>query len=107
VIAGGERVELARDQSPKLSEVCFANPVRADIMLNGRKVAGAAQRRTRAGLLHQGSIQRVDLGNGLAERFARELSNVRSEESLDKSLLERAEKIAEQKYATQNWLQRR
>src|SRR6266436_888669 len=39
---------------------CFANPVRADVMVNGRKVAGAAQRRTRAGLLHQGSIQHVD-----------------------------------------------
>ena len=29
---------------------CFANPVRADVMVNGCKVAGAAQRRTRAGL---------------------------------------------------------
>src|SRR5439155_15721109 len=36
---------------------CFANPVRADVILNGRKIAGAAQRRTRRGLLQQGSIQ--------------------------------------------------
>ena len=27
---------------------CFANPVRADVMIDGRKVAGAAQRRTRS-----------------------------------------------------------
>ena len=87
--------------------LCFANPVSADVMIDSRKIAGAAQRRTRAGLLHQGSIQHVDLGNGLAERFARELSNVRSEKLLDKSWLERAGKIAAQKYATQNWLQRR
>jgi lipoate-protein ligase A len=89
------------------SSHCFANPVRADVIVNGRKVAGAAQRRTRAGLLHQGSIQDVDLGNGLAERFARELSNVRSEKSLDKSLLERAEKIAERKYGSNHWLKLR
>jgi lipoate-protein ligase A len=87
--------------------LCFANPVSADVMIESRKIAGAAQRRTRAGLLHQGSIQHVELGNGLAERFASELSNVRSEKLLDKSWLERAGKIAAQKYATQNWLQRR
>jgi lipoate-protein ligase A len=103
----GQRAELAQDESLKLSEVCFANPVSADVMVNGRKVAGAAQRRAHAGLLHQGSIQYVSLGNGLAERFVKELSEVRNEKSLNKSLLARAEKIAEQKYSTQNWLQRR
>ncbi len=97
---------------------CFANPVRADVMLNGRKIAGAAQRRTRRGLLQQGSIQltvgrvrptggNVDLGNGLAQRFARALAEARCEKSLDKSLMERAEKIAEQKYGTDSWLRRR
>jgi lipoate-protein ligase A len=100
------------------TNVCFANPVRADVMVNGRKVAGAAQRRTRGGLLHQGSIQlatgrvrptggHVALGNGLAERFVKELSEGRNEKPLSKSLVDRAEKIAEQKYNTQNWLQRR
>ncbi len=97
---------------------CFANPVRADVMLNERKIAGAAQRRTRRGLLQQGSIQltvgrvrptggNVDLGNGLAQRFARALAEARCEKSLDKSLMERAEKIAEQKYGTDSWLRRR
>src|SRR5207249_1341892 len=58
---------------------CFANPVRADVMIDGRKIAGAAQRRTRRGLLQQGSIQGVDLANGLAECFAHALSANRSE----------------------------
>jgi lipoate-protein ligase A len=130
--ANGEAVELAamaghatlrRPRTARRdvpANACFANPVRADVMVNGRKVAGAAQRRTRAGLLHQGSIQLatgrfrvaaaigdVDFGNCLAERFARELSKVRNAKSLSNSLVERAEKIAEQKYNTQNWLQRR
>src|ERR1700756_4539062 len=43
---------------------CFANPVRADVIVDGRKIAGAAQRRTRRGLLQQGSIQGIDLENG-------------------------------------------
>jgi hypothetical protein len=47
---------------------CFANPVRADVMTDGRKIAGAAQRRTRRGLLQQRSIQGIELENGLAER---------------------------------------
>src|SRR5436190_4436366 len=53
---------------------CFANPVRADVMINGRKVAGAAQRRTRRGLLQQGSIQTVRIDCDLAQRFAGSLS---------------------------------
>jgi lipoyl(octanoyl) transferase len=87
--------------------LCFANPVQADVIIDSRKIAGSAQRRTRAGLLHQGSIQHVDLENGLPERFASELSNVRSEQLLDKSLLERAEKIAERKYGSNHWLKLR
>src|SRR6266699_294623 len=64
----------ARVSDACYNEHCFANPVRADVMLNGRKVAGAAQRRTRAGLLHQGSIRDVDLAEDFGERFAQALS---------------------------------
>jgi lipoate-protein ligase A len=87
--------------------LCFANPVSADVMIDSRKIAGAAQRRTRAGLLHQGSIQHVDLGNGLAERFASKLSPNCVGRKLDDDILNRAHEIAAQKYATQNWLRRR
>jgi lipoate-protein ligase A len=86
---------------------CFANPVLADVMINGRKVAGAAQRRTRRGLLQQGSIQRIDLENGLAQHFARELSADRSERKLDGEILNRARELAEQKYGTDAWLRKR
>jgi lipoate-protein ligase A len=86
---------------------CFANPVRADVMINGRKVAGAAQRRTRRGLLQQGSIQGIDLENDLAQRFARELSLDRSERKLNGVILNRARELAEQKYGTDAWLRKR
>ena len=38
--------------------ICFQHPVPGDIVnpITGKKLAGAAQRRTRHGLLHQGSI---------------------------------------------------
>jgi lipoate-protein ligase A len=86
---------------------CFANPVRADVMMNGRKVAGAAQRRTRRGLLQQGSIQGVDLGNRLAARFAQALSTNGHEYDSDDHLLKRASELAQQKYATEIWMQKR
>ena len=86
---------------------CFANPVRADVMIDGRKVAGAAQRRTRSGLLQQGSIQSVDLGNGLADRFARALSANCSEWKINEEILKRARELAQRKYGTEAWLRKR
>jgi lipoyl(octanoyl) transferase len=86
---------------------CFANPVRADVMLNGRKVAGAAQRRTRRGLLQQGSIQYVDVGNGLSERFAQALSANCSEREINRETLDRARELAKQKYGADAWLRKR
>jgi lipoate-protein ligase A len=86
---------------------CFANPMRADVMVDGRKIAGAAQRRTCRGLLQQGSIQGVDLENGLAERFAVELSKNCEPQSLPKAVQCRAREIAAQKYGADAWLRKR
>ena len=86
---------------------CFANPVRADVMVDGRKIAGAAQRRTRRGLLQQGSIQGINLENGLSERFAVELSNNCQPWSLPKAVQCRAQGIAAQKYGAEAWLRKR
>ena len=105
--ANGIAAALAPNNSSKISDACFANPVVADVIVNGLKVAGAAQRRTRSGLLQQGSIRDVDLGNGLADQFAVELSEVRKKKSLDKILITRASEIVEQKYGTGAWLRKR
>lgn len=35
---------------------CMAHPVKNDLIIDGRKVSGGAQRRTRYGYLHQGAI---------------------------------------------------
>ena len=86
---------------------CFENAVRADVMSDGRKIAGAAQRRTRCGLLQQGSIQGVEVGNGLGEGFAGALSTICSEREIDDAILNRAGLLVQQKYGMQNWLRRR
>lgn len=49
----------SEDFSPRdshCSHFCMAKPTKYDVMWEGRKVAGAAQRKTRAGFLHQGTI---------------------------------------------------
>jgi lipoyl(octanoyl) transferase len=86
---------------------CFANPVPADVMQNGRKIAGAAQRHTRRGLLQQGSIQAIDLGNGLPERFAGALSENYSEQKINEEIVNRARELAQHKYAADSWLRKR
>jgi lipoate-protein ligase A len=86
---------------------CFANPVRADVLIDGRKIAGAAQRRMRRGLLQQGSIQGIGVGNRLAERFAQSLSANRSERKVDDEALNQARGLVEWKYGTEAWLRKR
>ena len=86
---------------------CFANPVRADVMRNGRKIAGAAQRRTRRGLLQQGSIQGIHAADDLADRFARGLSPNYTERKINKEILNRARELAHDKYGAHFWLRKR
>jgi lipoyl(octanoyl) transferase len=86
---------------------CFANPVRADVMMDGRKVAGAAQRRTRRGLLQQGSIQGFAMKTDLAQRFAQALSANCSEFKITKAISKQAQEVAQQKYGTESWLRKR
>jgi lipoate-protein ligase A len=94
-------------RSSSISEACFANPVQADVLVNGRKVAGAAQRRTRSGLLQQGSIQHVDLEKDLEMRFARALSGDCNVREVSAAIIDRARDIAARKYAMPAWLRRR
>ena len=123
LIEQGERAELSvapvydrrKPSSPETTAVtdrcnrdnCFANPVPADVLLDGRKIAGAAQRRTTRGLLHQGSIQNTAAGNDLAERFAQALSKKTERREIDGEIVRRAREIAAQRYGTEAWLQKR
>jgi lipoate-protein ligase A len=48
---------LAPDRKLELPGQCFVGHEKSDLLWQGRKIAGAAQRRSRAGLLIQGSVQ--------------------------------------------------
>jgi lipoyl(octanoyl) transferase len=89
------------------NDACFSNPVRADVLVNGRKIAGAAQRRTRLGLLQQGSIQHVDLAKDFEIRLARELSLTCDEATINDVALHRAQEISDRKYSSEAWLHKR
>ncbi len=110
IVAGGDDAGLALATEATITasgDNCFANPVRADVMVNGRKVAGAAQRRTRRGLLQQGSIQGVAVTTDFAQRFARSLSANRSQFKITEEILKRARELAQQKYGSDSWLHKR
>ncbi len=47
---------LAPCCDPEEKEACFQRAVKYDVVLEGHKCAGAAQRRTREGMLQQGSV---------------------------------------------------
>lgn len=55
----GKRLEpqlQMREVESDIGKFCMAKPTIYDVMIEGRKVAGGAQRRNRLGFLHQGSI---------------------------------------------------
>ena len=98
---------LIETEAPKISDACFANPVVSDVVESGRKIAGAAQRRTRSGLLHQGSIQRGNLDERFRNAFARLLGKRIVAGRIGTGVLHAAEQLATTKYATDSWMRRR
>src|SRR5206468_2175774 len=53
----GEATTLAERSVKEAPGQCFAGAEQFDLLWRGMKIAGAAQRRTRQGLLIQGSVQ--------------------------------------------------
>ena len=51
------QTELAPCAAKEAAGRCFAGPEKFDLLFGGKKIAGAAQRRNKFGLLAQGSIQ--------------------------------------------------
>lgn len=51
-----EGLTILQDESDQAFRFCMAKPTVYDVLWKGGKLVGAAQRRTKRGLLHQGSI---------------------------------------------------
>jgi lipoate-protein ligase A len=93
---------------------CFVGYEKFDLLWHGKKIAGAAQRRTKAGLLIQGSIQPPPLSLKRTEWEAAMLASIPAEVSAgtralsaDNRLRERAEHLAQQKYSQTAFNQKR
>ena len=99
-------ITLAGPPAPKISNACFENAAQFDILAGAEKVAGAAQRRTRTGLLHQGSIQMPGLDFTFGSALADALAGNVTVEPLDTSLIPAAEALAASKYGTTAWTRR-
>lgn len=55
--------------SPQCSNFCMARPTKYDVMLEGKKIAGAAQRKTKDGFLHQGTIALIPPDHDLLSKL--------------------------------------
>jgi lipoate-protein ligase A len=93
---------------------CFAGYEQFDVLWHGKKIAGAAQRRNKLGLLIQGSIQpppiklaRDDWQTAMREVACKPWGVSWSELQPDSFLIERANELAEKKYATEKYNRRR
>lgn len=83
---------------------CFVRPVCHDILaLDGRKVCGGAQRRTRRGFLHQGSVQDCAWPSDMTLRVAARLSERTEMAQVSTSLLAKAKILAVEKYSSAAW----
>ncbi len=91
---------LAASAAQQISASCFGNPVPHDVLIADRKVAGAAQRRAKFGLLHQGSIQgvRVDVF-ALAKAFSSRVLH----HPVGPEILTEAAQRSQERYARSEW----
>jgi lipoate-protein ligase A len=98
--------ELAPSAAIALPGQCFAGHEKSDLLWRGKKIAGAAQRRNKLGLLIQGSVQpppvsiaRADWQKAMADAGHDEWGIEWSAFEPDQALSERSESLARRKYS--------
>ena len=113
-LAPGRRLSTLDPRPSTLPAACFIGFEKSDVLWQGRKIAGAAQRRNKSGLLIQGSVQplhfqKSDIRSQKSERAAWQkamravgravLGADCQDFELDDPLRERAEELVRQKYS--------
>jgi lipoyl(octanoyl) transferase len=106
--------ELAPACNKALPGQCFQGHEMFDLLWRGRKIAGAAQRRTRDGLLIQGSVQSPVLALARQEWQKAMCTEACSGQGAqwvefepDAPLVERAQALVQQKYSQASYNQKR
>jgi len=109
----GTTTELASCCRKEVPGQCFIGAEQFDVLLADRKIAGAAQRRTRDGLLIQGSIQPPAGASraGFEKAFCAVAQTQWSVEwevlQLEAKLQERVNELAQEKYSRDEYNRRR
>jgi lipoyl(octanoyl) transferase len=85
---------------------CFERSVEDDVEVDGVKVAGAAIRRLRIGVILQGSVQRISIDPGFANKLTERLAPSVEKRMLSPVTTLLAERIANEKYGTESWTRR-
>jgi lipoate-protein ligase A len=112
------RLNLGTELAPECLKAqpgqCFAGREKFDVLWGRQKIAGAAQRRTRAGLLIQGSVQPQRLGLARADWERAMCEVARAEQGAEwvefrpeERLVERAQELARQKYSQASYNRKR
>ena len=93
---------------------CFTTPTKYDVLCESRKFSGSAQRRTKNGILHQGSIS-LEASDGNTQLLKDNLKiafkktfNIECEIfNLSENFIESKNQLVESKYQTDEWNQRK
>jgi lipoate-protein ligase A len=106
--------ELASCCKKSLPGQCFAGHEKFDLLWHGRKIAGAAQRRNKLGLLIQGSVQpppitleRADWENAMATVAREQFQVLGSDFPAYDGLLQHAETLRSEKFSQDSYNQKR
>jgi len=104
----GTHCQLTTEDTGDGSSTCFTNPVTHDIISPaGKKLAGAGQKRTRHGLLHQGSIIGIANTSQWQKHFTKKLSKSTTPWFPENSLISAANDLATSRYLSQEWINKR
>lgn len=106
----GKLADSAASVSDRATMKCFVTPTKYDVICENRKMAGAAQRRTKKGILHQGSISlevsggdRNELSEMLIAGFAAEFKIEFENFTVPDWFMAEADDISFAKFATDEW----
>ena len=104
--AYGHPVEVSQFADLRESNACFEKAVEFDLKVYGEKIAGAAVRRSRKGVLLQGSIQRIETPGYFAPMFANALCEQTEQFTPSRSIMEITARITKEKYGAAEWTRR-
>ena len=111
LVEGGVAARMSDGDDETGAALCFKNPVSFDLLgADGAKLAGAGQRRSKHGLLHQGSVAMPCADDVDSRKWGQDLAGRLSHDWEDYSFQPAAEDIARRvavRYARGGWTDRR